>query len=108
MKYVTTSILCVHFAAPIQIPQDAKHRILNCSQLDTNNTSSSISVNVSVNERAFGYSAQLNDTLVIPITDFINEKDAKINVTVVAMYSNRVSGTSKSSTATSIPGIHTS
>ena len=39
------------------------------------------------------------------MTDFINESDAKRNVTVVAMYSNGASGTSKNSTAISIPGI---
>ena len=39
------------------------------------------------------------------MTDFINESDAKRNVTVIAMYSNGASGTSKNSTAISIPGI---
>ena len=73
--------------------------------MDPNNTNSGIRVNVFVDERAFDYSAQLNDTLEIPMTDFSNESDAKRNVTVVAMYSNRAGGTSKNSTAISIPGI---
>ena len=58
-----------------------------------------------VNEGQFRYSKQINEILVIPITDFSVGSEANRNITVIAMYSNTATGTSKNSTAINIPGI---
>ena len=61
-----------------------------------------MTVTLFVNEGLFIYSKQINEILVIPITDISVGNEANGNITVIAMYSNAATGTSKNSTAINI------
>ena len=50
------------------------------------------------------YSTKLDETLQVQTTDLNNGSEAKGNITVIVMYSNTATGTSKNSTAINIPG----
>ena len=56
------------------------------------------------NGRMLSYSTKLDETLEVQTTDLNNGSEAKGNITVIAMYSNTATGTSKNSTAINIPG----
>ena len=84
-------------------------RIWNCSQLDANRTNNNTEVTVIIklfaNGRMLSYSTKLDETLVVQTTDLNNGSEVNGNITVIAMYSNTATGTSKNSIAINIPYI---